>query len=290
VLIAQISDLHIAEADNYMRTFVDANAKLAAAVDYLNAMQLRPDVVIATGDLTDHGRPEQYELLAPILAGLEMPVLLIPGNHDERDPFLRAFAATHPYLPREGPIQYVIEDYDVRLIAVDTTRLDHHDGELDDERLEWLDRTLAQRPDDPTVVFLHHPPFTTGIWWMDCVGLGGAQKLETVVRGHPNVQLVLAGHLHRPITTNWGSTVVSTAPSTTHQVVCNLHPDHRPAMAAEPPMLQLHWWTGAAFVSHTTVFEPAAARIDIAGLVPDWEATKARMKEGPPFSKGGTFG
>ena len=161
MLIAQISDLHIAEAGNFMRKFVDANAKLAAAVDYLNAMQLRPDVVIATGDLTDHGRPEQYELLAAILDELDVPLLLIPGNHDEREPFRDAFAATHPYLPREGPIQYVIDDYDVRLIAVDTTRVDHHDGEVDDERLAWLDRTLAQRPDDPTVVFLHHPPFTT---------------------------------------------------------------------------------------------------------------------------------
>jgi Icc protein len=290
VLIAQISDLHIAEADNYMRKFVDANAKLAAAVDYLNAMQLRPDVVLATGDLTDHGWPEEYDLLAAILAELDIPLLLIPGNHDERGPFLEAFAATHPYLPRQGFIQYVVDDYDVRLIAVDTTRVDHHDGQLDDDRLQWLDRTLAQRPDDPAVVFLHHPPFTTGIWWMDCVGLGGASQLESIVRSHPNVPLVLAGHLHRPITTNWGSTVVSTAPSTTHQVVCNLHPDHLPAMAAEPPMLQLHWWTGDAFVSHTTVFEPTAARIEIASLVSDWEATKARMKQGPPFTKGGAFG
>ena len=110
MLIAQISDLHIAEADNYMRKFVDANAKLAAAVDYLNAMQLRPDVVLATGDLTDHGRPEQYELLAAILAELDIPLLLIPGNHDEREPFRAAFGATHPYLPRQGSIQYVVDD------------------------------------------------------------------------------------------------------------------------------------------------------------------------------------
>ena len=123
MLIAQISDLHIAEADNYMRKFVDANAKLAAAVDYLNAMQLRPDVVLATGDLTDHGRPEQYELLAAILAELDIALLLIPGNHDERESFRDAFGATHPYLPRQGAIQYVIDDYDVRLIAVDTTVL-----------------------------------------------------------------------------------------------------------------------------------------------------------------------
>jgi 3',5'-cyclic-AMP phosphodiesterase len=290
VLIAQISDLHVAEDGSFIREFVDANAKLAAAVAYLNAMQLRPDVVLATGDLTDHGRADQYELLDAILQPLEIPLLLIPGNHDERGPFLDRFAPAHPYLPTQGAIQYVIDDYDVRLVAIDSTRLDHHDGEIDGEQLEWLDRILRARSDDPTVVFLHHPPFTTGIWWMDCIGLTGARALESVVRRHPQVRLVLAGHLHRPITTNWGATVVSTAPSTTHQVACNLHPEHEPVMAAEPPMLQLHWFTGDAFVTHTTMFEEPAGRIEIAKQVSDWETVKARIKQGPPFAKGGAFG
>ena len=290
MLIAQISDLHIAEDGSYIREFVDANAKLASAVSYLNALQMRPDVVLATGDLTDHGRAEQYELLEAILRPLEIPLLLIPGNHDERGAFLDTFAAAHSYLPSQGPVQYVIDDYDVRLVAIDSTRLDHHDGEIDGEQLAWLDQTLAARSDDPTVVFLHHPPFTTGIWWMDCIGLTGARALESVVRRHPHVRLVLAGHLHRPITTNWGGTVVSTAPSTTHQVACNLHPDHEPVIAAEPPMLQLHWWTGDSFVSHTTIFEEPTGRVEIAKQVSDWETVKARIKQGPPFAKGGAFG
>jgi 3',5'-cyclic AMP phosphodiesterase CpdA len=290
VLIAQISDMHVAEDGSYIREFVDANAKLATAVEYLNAMQLRPDVVVATGDLTDDGRAAQYELLDAILAPLEVPLLLIPGNHDERVPFLDAFSKSHDYLPRQGPVQYVIDDHDVRLVSIDSTRADHHDGEIDPEQLEWLDRTLGQRRDDPTVLFLHHPPFITGIWWMDCVGLTGARGLEAVVRRHPQVRLVLAGHLHRPITTNWGATVVSTAPSTTHQVACNLHPEHEPVIAAEPPMLQLHWWTGDTFVSHTTPFEEPAGRVEIAKVVSDWDVVKERMKQGPPFAKGAVFG
>jgi hypothetical protein len=55
-------------------------------------------------------------------------------------------------------------------------------------------------------------------------------------------------------------------------------------------MLQLHWWTDDRFVSHTTVFEPASKTIDIAALVSDWPTAKARIKEGPPFAKGGVFG
>jgi len=290
VIIAQISDLHVAEADNFMRKFVDANEKLEHAVEYLNGLTRRPDVVLATGDLTDHGEPGEYGLLAEILKPLHIPLFCIPGNHDERESFRAAFGRSWPYLPSEGPIQYVVDDFPVRLVAVDTLRPDHHDGELDPARLAWLDRTLAARPDTPTVVFLHHPPFTTGIWWMDCIGLAGARDLEAVVRRHPQVHRVLAGHLHRPIVTNWGSTVVSTAPSTTHQTRCDLDQDHGPVIAAEPPMLELHWWTGDQFVSHTTVFEDASPRVEIAAVVSDWESAKARIKEGPPFAKGGVFG
>ncbi len=290
MIIAQISDLHVAEDGDFMRRLVDANAHLERAVTYLNGLTRRPDVVLATGDLTDHGRTAEYGLLTDILEQLEIPLFCIPGNHDERDAFREAFLPSAAYLPSDGPVQYVVDDFPVRLVAVDTIRAGHHDGEVDPARLAWLDETLAARPDVPTVVFLHHPPFKTGIWWMDCIGLAGASDLEAVVRRHPQVQRVLAGHLHRPIVTTWGSTVVSTAPSTTHQTRCDLDPEHGPIIAAEPSMLDLHWWTGNQFVSHTTVFEDAEPRIEIAAVLADWDQAKARIKEGPPFAKGGMFG
>ena len=96
--------------------------------------------------------------------------------------------------------------------------------------------------------------------------------------------------MHRPITTSWGATVVSTAPSTTHQVCCNLDPEHDPVLADEPSMLELHWWTGDTFVSHATVFEPAPKRIELAQTIKDWKQARARIRQGPPFPKDEGFG
>ena len=291
MLIAQISDLHVAEDHEYMRKFVDANAKLEAAVAYLNGLTRQPDAVLATGDLTDHGRPEQYELLREILEPLRAPLFMVPGNHDEREPF-RAMARTmgHIHVPAEGPIQYVIDDFPVRLIAIDSMRDGHHDGELDAERLHWLDARLAEAPDRPTLVFLHHPPFVTGIWWLDCIGLTGGDDLRAVVDDHPQVVRIVSGHLHRPIETMWGTTLVSCAPSTTHQTQCDLDPDHQPVISAEAPGLQLHWWTGESFVSHTTPFEAPAAAINMATMMSDWPSARDRIRQGAPFEKGGAFG
>jgi Icc protein len=284
VLIAQISDLHVAPDDSFMRRFVDANLLLARAVEYLNTMTPRPDVVVATGDLTDHGTADEYVMLRDILGGLELPLLLVPGNHDEPE-VMRSVLGTPEYVT--GPtFDYVVEDYPVRLVAIDSTTPGRHDGELDAAQLMALDARLAEQPDRPTFCFMHHPAFETGIWWMDCIGLTGARELEAIVRRHPQVRQVVAGHVHRPVTTVWGQTLLTTAPSTCHQTAVALHDDCPPRITTEPPMLALHQWTGDGFVSHATVFDKEGADLNIAELVSDWPSAKASILARGPMHKG----
>ena len=151
VLIAQITDLHIDEPGAFMRRFVDANTKLETAIGYLHARRERPDLVLATGDLTNDGRPEQFRLLKELLERLQIPIYLIPGNHDEREEFRSAFS-DRPWMPASGPIDYVIDDYPVRLIGMDTSEPGRHDGTLDDDQLTWLDSTLSATPDQADAV------------------------------------------------------------------------------------------------------------------------------------------
>jgi Icc protein len=289
VLIAQISDLHVAGPDARIREFVDTNENLARAVDFLNRHTPRPDVVLATGDLTDHGRRDQYAILRELLDGLDIPIYVIPGNHDET----AALAATfghHSYLPQDGgPLQYVIDDHDVRLVAVDTSRPGHHDGLQDDARLEWLDQTLAAAPNDPTLVFMHHPPFDTGIWWIDMSGIKNHRDFEAVIRRHPQVRRVVAGHVHRAIQTCWGETLVSISPSTAHQVALDLVPEAPPVLTAEPAMLTLLDWRDGEWVSHTTTFDAPVPRLELFEEVERWKLAVSYMRERPPMPKIGEY-
>ena len=83
MLIAQITDFHV-RAHGEESTFgIDNNANLRAAVSMLNDLDPAPDVVIGTGDLTNRGHPEEYAALRDLLAPLEAPIYLIPGNHDD---------------------------------------------------------------------------------------------------------------------------------------------------------------------------------------------------------------
>ncbi len=251
MILAQISDLHIKPQRRLAYGVVDTAAMLERCVEAILQLKQRPDAVIATGDLVDLGRPEEYGLLREILAPLaSVPLYLLPGNHDDRAA-LRAAFPDHDYLRRWQPfIQYVIEDHALRIVALDTVIPGQGGGELCAERLAWLDRTLAQS-DRPTMVALHHPPFVTGIGHMDRVGLTGTELLAQVLLRHPQVTRVIAGHLHRPITCTFGGTVVSVSPSPAHLVALDLSADAPDDFVMEPPGFLLHAQTASGLVTHT---------------------------------------
>jgi 3',5'-cyclic AMP phosphodiesterase CpdA len=254
MLIAQISDTHVSTPKGADDDFFQTSEHLARAVAHLNRLPARPDLVVITGDLVDRGELAEYEQLRGLLAPLAMPVFLLPGNHDDRDNLRRVFA-DHPYLPRDGFLQYTVDGWPVRLVVLDTHIPREPGGRLCAERLAWLDARLAEEPQRPTVVAMHHPPFLIGIPIMDAMGLDGIDGLAAVIRRHPQVERVLCGHLHRPIVRRFAGTVACTCPSTAHQVALDLPPVNRLALAMEPPACMLHLWLGDAggLVTHLSL-------------------------------------
>jgi len=258
MIVAQLSDPHIVEPGKSPRTPagfgpVDTAGFLSRAVDAINRLDPLPDIAVITGDLVDRGEPAEYEHLRRLIAPLRMPVFVIPGNHDARAPLRAAFGADG-YLADDGFIQYAVEEYPLRLVALDTLVAGKHHGELCADRLAWLDRTLAAAPDRPTIVMMHHPPFATGIAYMDKYGFDNPGALAEIIARHSQVERILCGHLHRSIDRRFAGTVAGTAPSTAHQVALNLLPDAPLRFAFEPPGYQLHLWRdGIGLVSHTAV-------------------------------------
>jgi 3',5'-cyclic AMP phosphodiesterase CpdA len=262
VLLAQITDLHVSTPGSNIDRQCRTAARLEQALQHLSRMDPRPDAVLCTGDLVDNGKPEEYAVLAPLLASLPMPCFLIPGNHDHREN-LRAAFAHHGYLPRQGFLQYTVDLGPLRLIALDTLVEDDPNlGRLGPEQLAWLDARLAEAPERPTLVMMHHPPFRTGIQRMDAMGLDGIAGMAEVIRRHPQVERIVSGHLHRPIVKRFAGTVASTCPGTAHQVVLDLRRPGRLAIVDEPPACQLHLWSEElGLVSHTSYIPaPEASR------------------------------
>jgi 3',5'-cyclic AMP phosphodiesterase CpdA len=251
-LLAQVTDMHIKAGGKLSYKVVDTEASLARCVRHILALPQRPDAVLFTGDLTDFGKADEYANLARLLEPLPMPVYLMAGNHDEPDAMRAAFPR-HAYLrQRTGKLDYVIDDFPVRIVALDSTIPRKSPGRLTQEQLAWLDETLSGAPQKPAIVALPPPPFWTGIGHMDIQPLTNPDNLAAVIRKHPQVERVIAGHLHRPIVARFAGTIASTSPSPSHQVALDLADDAASRFVMEPPGFQLHLWREAsAVISHT---------------------------------------
>ena len=134
MLIAQLTDTHITRPGELAYGVVDTAACLERVVAAIGRLAPPPDIVVVTGDLVDHGVAEEYEQLRQLLAPLPMPVFVIPGNHDARGPLRAAFGGDG-YLPREGFLHYTVEEWPLRLVALDTLVPGEVGGTLCEERL-----------------------------------------------------------------------------------------------------------------------------------------------------------
>jgi 3',5'-cyclic AMP phosphodiesterase CpdA len=254
MIVAQISDLHFVDP-GLLHLGNDTAAATRAMAEHLNAMDPRPDVVLVTGDIADGGALEQYEAARNVLDLMRPPYYVIPGNHDRRAALKTAFR-DHLGEDGNGFVQYAVEGQPLRLVGLDTLSEGEARGRLDAPRLAWLDAALASEPDRLTLVFMHHPPFTTGIEWMDEMGLQDRAGLDAVLRRHPQVRLVVAGHLHRPISGTIGHARVAVAPSATDAVGLSLG-GRDGSFGPEPLACLVHILLDGQLVTHVSYVDRA---------------------------------
>jgi Icc protein len=252
MLIAQISDLHLGFDSP---TAEDVNLhRLDAVLRQLEAMPIRPDHLLVSGDLVEHGDEASYRLLGRRLAECSFPAHLMLGNHDLRSPFRQVFPDA---ANADGFLQYIVEDPSLRLIVLDTLDEGRHAGAFCATRAAWLADRLDEASDQPTVIALHHPPFDSGIEWMTTDPTEPwVALLRLALAGRRNVVAMLSGHLHRPIVGMFKRIPVMVAPATAMPLALTLepmdvdHPDQRPLVTEGPPAYALHRWQNGSFVTH----------------------------------------
>jgi 3',5'-cyclic-AMP phosphodiesterase len=210
-VVVQLSDPHIGA------TWADGDpvGGLAIAVASIRRLRPAPDALVLTGDLADTLSDSEYVQVLASLEGIDAPCYALPGNHDDRDRLRRHFGI--PGEPDLGtPVQYAVELGALRILMLDSTRPGADAGEFDADRLAWLEEALSADPRTPTLLAMHHPPLVTHVPGLDALALAADDRtaLAEVVRGHPNVMLIVAGHVHRAISGELAGRRVLSAPST----------------------------------------------------------------------------
>ena len=108
-----------------------------------------------------------------------------------------------------GPLSFSATEFGpVRIIGCDITVPAKHHGDVDDAAIAWLDATLAQEPDRPTIIMMHQHPFASGIPYIDKYDCRQGERLAEVVSRYPAVARILCGHIHRHMQLQFGGTIL----------------------------------------------------------------------------------
>jgi len=256
------TDLHIRNQGETILG-IDPTARFFEALTH--ALRNYPDAahIVLMGDLTNSGKVTEYQELARALKGLQIPVTLMCGNHDNRDN-LRAVFPDTPVTP-SGHLQRFVDLGDTRLIMLDTLdgppfRNDYHQGHLCPNRLIWLDETLRTTP-GRAVLYMHHPAWVTGLSGMDDIRLRNEDAFFDLLDQHRNVAHIFTGHLHRTISGNARGYSFSTFKSPNIQTPLFLENLHISQSTPEPGAYGLVL-LDQAIIAHTEDFQLALDEVE----------------------------
>ncbi len=209
--LIQLNDCHLFDDPQARLGGVDTHRTLAAVIDDMRRTGPTPDVVLATGDLTQLGEAGAYDRVRCQLRRLAMPVYCLPGNHDHRETFAAAMPGDGVHVTRS------FRQSGWQLVFLDSTIPGEDDGRLSEDELTALDQTLGARPDDHALVCLHHHPVVVGGAWGDFVSLENPDDLFAVLDRHPSVRGLLFGHIHQAFDGQRRGVKLMATPSTCFQ-------------------------------------------------------------------------
>ncbi len=261
MIVAQVSDSHVSIPGAVLYGGCDPAAALRAVIARIGLLRPAPDLVLFTGDLVERGLPEEYAHFLDLVADCRLPCAAIPGNHDRRDAFQTALRGSQVQVGVDPNFAHLaLDELPLRVIGLDTLGLEGEaGGMLDAGRLAWLGRRLDEAPDQPTLIFMHHPPFRTGIDFMDRWGLHYPERLAAILARHPSILRISCGHVHRAIETTWNGIRAGVCPPVAWQTPL-FAPDAWPRLQPAAPAFQLHRWTEATgLVTHTEVLTMSGA-------------------------------
>ena len=253
MIIAQISDTHIATdlPDAEIR-----RSDLERVIADINRLDPLPDAIVHTGDITQHGRIEEYRIVEAALSKARMPFYLVPGNKDSRANLWAVFSPLG-FLPADFPfLQYAIESHPVRILVLDTIANDSNKGDYCETRIRHLAALMDADPQRPIAAFTHHPPFEVmvGPESLHYKDLDALDRVRGALQHSKHVAGIFSGHVHRAT-----RGFVGTIPASIVQCVATpLRKGEYPDRMRARPIYHVHRFEpGYGFASETRIVDAA---------------------------------
>ncbi|MDP7536505.1 MAG: metallophosphoesterase [Methylococcales bacterium] len=224
--LLQFSDLHLFEqTEKYAHDICPEQSFLKI---FEQAIETHPaiDLILITGDLAEDPVETVYNRLKERLSWYQIPIVCLPGNHDNYPVMLKTFSQppmTCNKLTRLGNWQ---------IIALNSQIVGEKQGAIAIPEMAFLQDTLSISRDYFSVIALHHHCIPTGSSWMNHMQLEQSEQFLKTLQNYNNVKLILSGHTHQILDTHTAGTAILGTPSTCYQFKPN---SKHFAITQEPP-------------------------------------------------------
>ena len=199
VKLIQLSDLHLVPPGQLTSKVLDTNSILEETIneilrkkDYFGKIEC----VVVTGDVSDDGSIESYLSAHEKLIKLNVPFLVIPGNHDLRNPMREVFNEHVEFSTHSSQFDWVFKYEETVIVGLDSLVEGENFGFLEKTSLEFLSNQLSIHNGSDIVLLIHHPPIKTGIYFMDKIGLTNSSDLAECLKVTNHPVRILCGHVH----------------------------------------------------------------------------------------------
>ena len=204
--IVQITDIHLTHSEDMELYGVDTGATLEKVVNEIQQLSHPPEIIIATGDLSEDGSERTYLRLRHILGKLNTPVYVLPGNHDDFAQMQLSLNSDNFHCKQFAKIQ------GWGFIFLNSQVVGQSHGYISADQLSSLENHLCDHNDIPIMVALHHTPSDI------CPSFGcqleNKKEFFDILNGYKNVKAVIAGHTHNALAQPSNGYVQYTTPST----------------------------------------------------------------------------
>lgn len=203
--IVQISDCHLPADPQKEYRGINPHQNLQELIPAVKA--LKPDLILATGDLSEDGSLESYLLLQSYMAQLGAPVMALPGNHDDPQLLNEIFPGS--------PIDSIaVSEHNAwQIVRLNSCVPGKPEGFISENALADLEQLLSSRQQKHTLLALHHHPVPVGNPWIDKYPLLNPQRLLQLIDQFSQVKAVIWGHVHHVFEAKRSGTVMLGAPS-----------------------------------------------------------------------------
>lgn len=207
--LVQITDTHLNRERGGDLLGLDTDFSLQHVIDLVRSDRAQIDLLLGTGDISDHGSEEAYGRALEYFGQLNCPVMWLPGNHDRAD-------SMADILGSGGELQRLAQSNNWQVVMLNSQIPGEVGGRLGAGELQHLRQSLedAQQRSLHSLVCLHHQPIAMGSAWIDQQMVEDRDEFLQLIDEYGCVRGILWGHVHQQLDTVRNGVKLMSTPST----------------------------------------------------------------------------